>query len=252
MSEKLYHPSSETSQQAWIQSMEQYRKMYERSVRDPDTFWAEQAEGFIWFKKWNRIRRSNYDHRNGKILIEWFVGGQTNITVNCIDRHLETRGDQTAIIWEGNEPGEDRRLTYRELHRKVGKFANVLKKHGIKKGDRVSIYMPMVPELAIAMLACARLGAIHSIVFGGFSASSLADRIYDSLCSVVITTDGSFRGVKPVPLKASADEAIDLAEKMGANVTTCIVVRRVGDKLPVEMKTGRDFCLATSRFALPC
>jgi acetyl-CoA synthetase len=221
--------------------MEQYRKMYEHSVNDPETFWAEQADQFVWFKKWDQVRKYNYDVRKGKISIEWFIGGKTNITVNCLDRHLENRGDQTAIIWEGNEPGDTNSITYNELHRQVCQFANVLKNHGVKKGDRVTIYMPMVVELAIAMLACARIGAVHSIVFGGFSATALADRILDSSATCMVTTDGAFRGAKAVPLKDSADKAIEIAAKSGVNVTTSIVTQRVGDKIPVTMVDGRDY-----------
>ena len=240
MSEELYYPPESVSSKAHIASMEQYREMYEHSVNSPDEFWAEQAERFCWFKRWDQVRSYNYDVTQGDIQIEWFKGGQCNITSNCLDRHLETRGGQTAILWEGNEPGENKSLTYRELHQEVCKFANVLKSHGVKKGDRVSIYMPMVIELSIAMLACARIGAIHSIVFGGFSSTALADRIVDSSCTVVITTDGGFRGAKAVPIKANADEAMTLAEKQGVHVKTCVVVQRVGEKVPVLMKNGRD------------
>ena len=240
MSEELYYPPESVSSKAHIASMEQYREMYEHSVNSPDEFWAEQAERFCWFKRWDQVRSYNYDVTQGDIQIEWFKGGQCNITSNCLDRHLETRGSQTAILWEGNEPGENKSLTYRELHREVCKFANVLKSHGVKKGDRVSIYMPMVIELSIAMLACARIGAIHSIVFGGFSSTALADRIVDSSCTVVITTDGGFRGAKAIPIKANADEAMTLAEQQGVHVKTCVVVQRVGEKVPVLMKNGRD------------
>ena len=240
MSEELYYPPESVSSKAHIASMEQYREMYEHSVHSPDEFWAEQAERFCWFKRWDQVRSYNYDVTQGDIQIEWFKGGQCNITSNCLDRHLETRGGQTAILWEGNEPGENKSLTYRELHQEVCKFANVLKSHDVKKGDRVSIYMPMVIELSIAMLACARIGAIHSIVFGGFSSTALADRIVDSSCTVVITTDGGFRGAKAIPIKANADEAITLAEKQGVHVKTCVVVQRVGEKVPVLMKNGRD------------
>ena len=240
MSEELYYPPESVSSKAHIASMEQYREMYEHSIHSPDEFWAEQAERFCWFKRWDQVRSYNYDVTQGDIQIEWFKGGQCNITSNCLDRHLETRGGQTAILWEGNEPGENKSLTYRELHREVCKFANVLKIHGVKKGDRVSIYMPMVIELSIAMLACARIGAIHSIVFGGFSSTALADRIVDSSCTVVITTDGGFRGAKAIPIKANADEAMTLAEKQGVHVKTCVVVQRVGEKVPVLMKNGRD------------
>ena len=240
MSEELYYPPESVSSKAHIASMEQYREMYEHSVNSPDEFWAEQAERFCWFKRWDQVRSYNYDVTQGDIQIEWFKGGQCNITSNCLDRHLEKRGGQTAILWEGNEPGENKSLTYRELHQEVCKFANVLKSHGVKKGDRVSIYMPMVIELSIAMLACARIGAIHSIVFGGFSSTALADRIVDSSCTVIITTDGGFRGAKAVPIKANADEAMTLAEKQGVHVKTCVVVQRVGEKVPVLMKNGRD------------
>ena len=236
----IYDPPANVSETAWIKSMDQYREMYERSIKDPDGFWAEQAEQFIWFKKWDRVRKFNYNVKKGKIFIEWFLGAKTNITVNCLDRHIESRGDQTAILWEGNEPGETRNLTYQELLTQVCRFSNVLKKHGVKKGDRVSIYMPMVPELAVAMLACARIGAIHSIVFGGFSSPSLADRIVDSTCTVVVTADGSYRGSKPVALKTNVDEAIDLAQKEGVTVNSCIVYKRMGDAIETQMVAGRD------------
>ena len=179
----------------------------------------------------------------GPVSIEWFINGKTNITTNCLDRHLETRGDQTAIIWEGNRPDEDSTITYRELHEQVCKFANVLKSRGVKKGDRVSIYMPMVPELAVAMLACARIGAMHSIVFGGFSSDALADRIADATCKTLITCNGNYRGDKPVLLKPNADEAMATAEKkMGAPVDTCIVVERTKAEgvFACDMTEGRD------------
>ncbi|NLX22656.1 MAG: acetate--CoA ligase [Phycisphaerae bacterium] len=235
---RVFEPSPDVAAKAHVKSMDQYRQMYERSIKDPEGFWGEVAEGFHWHKKWSKVR--DYDFK-GDISIKWFIDGKTNITYNCLDRHLDKRGDQVAIIWEGNSPGEDAKLTYRQLHEQVCKFANVLKAKGVKKGDRVSIYMPMVKELAIAMLACARVGAIHSIVFGGFSAESLADRIVDSTCKVVVTTDGVYRGSKAVTLKANADEAMVLAGKQGCEVTTCIVYERVGqDKLPVNMQSGRD------------
>ncbi len=240
MSDEIHNPPSRISEGAWIQNMDQYNEMYERSIKDPAGFWAEEAEKFIWFKKWETVREFNYDVKKGKIFLEWFKGGKTNITVNCLDRHIETRGDQVATLWEGNEPGENKTLTYSELLSEVCKFSNVLKKHGVKKGDRVSIYMPMIPELAVAMLACARIGAVHSIVFGGFSPTSLADRIVDSTCRVVVTTDGAFRGTKPVPLKTNVDDAIGLAQKGGVEVATCIVAQRVGGQLATRMKEGRD------------
>ena len=235
----IFPPPADFAAKAHIKSMDQYRQMYERSIKDPEGFWAEMAGGFYWKQKWTKVREYDF---NGDISIRWFIGAKTNITYNCLDRHLQARGDHVAIIWEGNSPGEDAKLTYRELHEQVCKFANVLKSKGVKKGDRVSIYMPMVKELAIAMLACARIGAIHSIVFGGFSAESLSDRIVDSGCRILVTTDGVYRGSKAVMLKANADEAMNMAEKQGAIVTTCIVCERVGqDKLPVNMKAGRDF-----------
>jgi len=237
--DRVFEPSSETRRRAYIKSMDQYKKMYQRSIEDPEGFWAEAAEDFYWKERWSKVREYDF---TGDISIKYYIGAKTNITYNALDRHLEKRGDQLAIIWEGNEPGEDAKLTYRELYTEVCKFANVLKKYGVKKGDRVSIYMPMVKELPIAMLACARIGAIHSVVFGGFSSDSLADRIVDSNCEVLVTTDGVFRGAKAVTLKANADEAMELAGKEGVNVRTCIVCQRVGpEKISVNMKDGRDF-----------
>ena len=238
---EIYIPPEIFSSNALVRTMDEYKNKYQRSLDDPDAFWTEEAEQFVWFDKWETVRQFNYDVRNGSISIEWFKGGKTNITVNCIDRHLETRGEQTAILWEGNEPGENSTLSYNQLYAEVCRFSNVLKKRGVRKGDRVSIYMPMVPELAIAMLACARIGAIHSIVFGGFSSTALADRIIDSSCTFLITTDGTFRGKKPIPVKVSADEAIKLAAKKGVEVKTCIVVERVGSKISTEMISGRDY-----------
>jgi acetyl-CoA synthetase len=238
---EIYNPPKAISDRAYFQNMDQYTKLYNRSIEDPEKFWAEEADKFVWFKKWDQVRNYNYNIKNGPIFIEWFKGGKTNITANCLDRHLETRADQTAILWEGNEPGTNKTLTYRELHEQVCKFANVLKKRGVGKGDRVTIYMPMVVELAVAMLACARIGAVHSIVFGGFSATALGERIHNSSSKVLVTTDGAFRGTKPVPLKASADAAIEIAQKDGLRVETCIVVERVGSRMPVTMVSGRDF-----------
>ena len=191
-----YSPPESLSQAAYTKSFEEYLSGYTMSVRDPEAFWAEVAETFHWYKKWDSVRSYNYDVDKGPISITWFEGGKTNITYNNLDRHLDTRGDQTAILWEGNAIGEERTLTYRELHAEVCRCANVLKSRGVKKGDRVSIYMPMIPELAVAMLACARIGAIHSIVFGGFSAEALADRIVDSTCQVLITANGTHRGCR--------------------------------------------------------
>lgn len=237
--DKVYQPPSELVSRAHIKSFEQYKEMYKRSIADPDGFWAEIAEDFHWQKKWDKVCEFDFEDT---ISIQYFIGGKTNICYNALDRHLDKRGDQVAIIWEGNAPGEDGKLTYRELHAEVCKFANVLKARGVKKGDRVSIYMPMVAELAIAMLASARIGAIHSIVFGGFSPDSLADRIVDSTCEFLVTTDGVFRGAKAVPLKANADEAMTIAARQGVNVKTCVVFQRVGsEKIKIDMQEGRDF-----------
>jgi len=234
----VFPPPAEFAAKARINSLQQYEEMYKRSIEDPEGFWAEQAENYYWQTKWTKVREYDF---TGDISIKYFIGGKTNITYNCLDRHLEKRGDQIAILWEGNEPGEDAKLTYRELHAEVCKFANVLKSKGVKKGDRITIYMPMVKELAIAMLACARIGAVHSIVFGGFSPDSLADRIVDCDSHVLITTDGVMRGAKAITLKGNADHACDLTAKQGVTIETCIVYERVGsDKIKIDMKDGRD------------
>ncbi len=235
MADKLFQPAAAFREKAWIKSQAQYKEMYERSVKDPEGFWGEIAEQFTWFKKWDKVWDYNYDRRKGPIKIEWFRGGKTNITVNALDRHLAKRGNQVAIIWEGNNVGEDLKITYKELHEKVCKFANVLKANGVKKGDRVSLYMQMVPELAVAMLACARIGAVHSIVFGAFSPDALADRCNDSDCRVVVTQDTGLRGNKAdVPMKANADVAATKA----ACIKRIIVVKRTGQD--VAMQAGRD------------
>ncbi len=244
---ELYAPSDSFASNAYIKNFDEYKTEYERSISDPKGFWAKKADEYHWFKKWDTVREFNYDVRKGPVSIKWFEGGQTNIAYNCLDRHLKTKGDQAAIIWEGNEPGEQRTITYNELHAEVSKFANVLKSRGVKKGDRVSIYMPMIPELAVAMLACARIGAIHSIVFGGFSADALGDRIADATCTTLITCNGTHRGAKPLEMKTVADEAMANAEKqMGIPVKTCIVVERIPGSVGVEheMKDGRDLWYA--------
>ncbi|HAA35179.1 MAG TPA: acetate--CoA ligase, partial [Gammaproteobacteria bacterium] len=202
-----------------------YEEMYQKSVSEPDVFWAEQAESFVdWFTPWHTVSKWNY--HTGEI--RWFEGATLNVAHNCIDRHLPTRADQTAIIWEGDDPSVDEKLTYRELHEAVCRFANVLKARGVAKGDRVSIYMPMIPEAAIAMLSCARIGAVHSVVFGGFSPEALRDRILDSDCRVVITADEGPRGGKNVPLKANVEKALEGCP----DVHTTIVVRRTGNDVP--------------------
>jgi len=237
-------PPQAIAEKAHSPSFEAYQKLYKESVGNPETFWGQVAEGFHWFKKWDKVRSYNYNMDEGPVSIKWFEGATTNITYNCLDRHLDTRGDQVAVIWEGNEPGEEAKFTYRELHEQVCKCANVLKSMGVKKGDRVSIYLPMVPELAISMMACARIGAIHSIVFGGFSADALADRIVDSTCQLLITADGTFRGSKPVDLKSNADRAVEIADSRmdGKKVDHCLVVQRVGEGkgLDCAMAEGRD------------
>lgn len=212
---------------------EKYKEMYDRSVNDPDGFWAEQAEKYItWSKPWTKVSDWSFDQDD--LHIKWFENAKLNVSYNCIDRHLEKRADQVAIIWEGDSPEEDRKITYRELHEEVSKFANVLKDRGVKKGDRVSLYLPMIAEAAIAMLACSRIGAVHSIVFGGFSPDALRSRILDSDCQVVITSDQSMRGGRRVPLKSNADKALEECP----NVHSCIVVQRGGD--PVEWNDSRD------------
>jgi len=229
---KVYPVPADFAAQANIDDA-RYQALYQRSIKDPEGFWAEQAEQYVsWFKKWDKVL--DWSFGRDDLHIEWFRGAKLNVSYNCLDRHLETRGDQTAIIWEGDNPEEDRQITYRELHQEVSKFANVLKSRGVKKGDRVSLYLPMIPEAAVAMLACTRIGAIHSVVFGGFSPDALRDRIQDSDCQVVITADQSMRGGKRVPLKANADKAIAQC----SNVHTCIVVKRGGD--PVEWHEPRD------------
>lgn len=214
-----------------ITSFEQYEKEYKHSVENPEAFWAEQAEQFTWHKKWDKVLEWNFDEP----AINWFSGGKLNITENCLDRHLEKRADQIAIIAEPNDPnGKARKISYKELHTEVCRFANVLKNNGAKKGDRICIYMPMVPELAIAVLACARIGAIHSVVFGGFSFKSLSDRIHDADCNIVITADGGFRGAKDISLKSTVDEALETCP----SVKKVIVLQHT--KTEVAMKGGRD------------
>jgi acetyl-CoA synthetase len=214
-----------------ISSIDEYKKAYQKSVEQPEDFWAEIAENFTWKKKWDKVLNWNFKEPK----IEWFKGAKLNITENCLDRHLKDKADQPAIIWEANDPNEHHRiLTYKQLHEKVCLFANVLKSNGVKKGDRVCIYMPMVPELAIAVLACARIGAIHSVVFGGFSAQSIADRINDAQCEMVITADGGFRGAKDIPLKNVIDDALVQCP----SVKTVIVLTRT--RTPISMIKGRD------------
>ncbi|HEY8402045.1 MAG TPA: acetate--CoA ligase [Cytophagaceae bacterium] len=214
-----------------IKTMKQYQEEYLQSVNNPEEFWAQKASDFIWRKKWDKVLEWDFIKPD----VKWFTGGQLNITENCLDRHLETRGDQAAIIWEPNDPKEKGvTLTYKELHKEVCKLANVLKKNGVKKGDRVCLYMPMIPELAIALLACARIGAVHSVVFAGFSSSSLADRIIDASATMVITTDGAYRGTKNIGIKTVVDEALQKCD----TVQKVIVFKRTGES--INMVPDRD------------
>ncbi len=232
MEEKRIFPSpKDFSKKAYIKSMDEYKKIYKRSMDDPEGFWAEMAQDLDWYKKWNKVLVEDF----AKAKHSWFVGGKINVSYNCIDRHCKTwRRNKAAIIWQGEPLGETRTLTYQQLYYEVNKFANVLKKQGVKKGDRVCIYLPMIPELAISMLACARIGAIHTIVFGGFSAEALRDRIADSQASLLICADGYYRNGKTIANKAGADTA------MAANpsIKNAIVVKRAGCE--VTMKEGRD------------
>lgn len=214
-----------------ITSFEKYLSDYKQSIENPEAFWAGIADSFLWRKKWEKVLDWNFTGPE----VKWFTGGKLNITENCLDRHLSTRGDQTAILWEPNNPGEKPlRITYKELHSEVCKAANMLKANGAKKGDRICIYMPMVPELAVAVLACARIGAVHSVVFAGFAAGSLSDRIHDAACSMVLTADGAFRGSKDLDLKSIVDEAL----KTCPTVKKVIVLKRTG--AAVSMQNGRD------------
>ncbi|ESP62453.1 Acetyl-coenzyme A synthetase [Smithella sp. ME-1] len=234
---EIYPIPEKAKKKAWISGREAYDKLWKRSVEEPEKFWAEIAEQQVtWFKKWDKVMDYNFDIKKGPIYVKFFEGGKLNISYNCLDRHLEKRGNQIAIQWEGNEPGEERAITYKQLHEEVCKFANVLKANGVKKGDRVVLYMPMVPQLAIAALACSRIGAIHGIVFGGFSADALRDRIVNCEAKVLVVCDGTFRGAKAVPQKAIADDAL----KACPSIKTVIVVNRVGDKIKCEMTAGRD------------
>ena len=228
---KVYDVKPEVAKDAFINA-DQYQQMYRRSIEDPEGFWSDLADEFVdWFKKWDKVWEYDYE----KADIKWFEGAKLNVSYNCLDRHLDTRGDQVAIIWEGDNPAEDKKITYRELHEEVCKFANALKARGVKKGDRVSIYMPMITEVVVAMLACTRIGAVHSVVFGGFSPASLRDRILDSDCRVVITADEGLRGARPVPLKANTDEALEACP----NVHTVVVVKRTGGD--IAWNDSRDY-----------
>src|SRR5215469_12085425 len=231
MGDKIYPVPAEWRQRAFI-SAAKYRELYARSLNDPDGFWGEMGRRIDWFTPYTKVKNTSFDpHR---LVIKWFEDGVTNVAHNCVDRHLADHGEGTAIIWEGDDPADHKHITYKQLHAEVCKFANVLKKYGVKKGDRVTLYLPMIPEAAFAMLACARIGAIHSVVFGGFSPDSLAGRISDAKSTVVVTADEGLRGGRRVPLKANADVAATTA----GGVKTIIVVRRTGADVP--MQAGRD------------
>jgi acetyl-CoA synthetase len=235
MSEKVYDVPADWARKAWVDDAK-YLEMYDASVKNPDSFWAEHGKRIDWFQPFTKVKNASFAEDN--VSIQWFEDGVTNVAYNCIDRHLPKRADQTAIIWEGDDPSQSRHITYAELANEVGRFANVLKKQGVKKGDRVTIYMPMIPEAAYAMLACARIGAIHSVVFGGFSPDALAGRIEGADSAVVITADEGLRGGRKVPLKANVDIA---CEKAGGVVKTVIVVKRTGGA--IDWKPGRDIWL---------
>ena len=242
--DKLYPVPTHPRRKPLLDSA-QYRALYKRSVEDPEGFWAEQAKAFLhWDRPWDRVLDWDYH----KARIRWFEGGRLNVSVNCLDRHLAKRGDQTAILWEGDDPKEDRKLSYRQLHAEVCRLANALTRRGVKKGDRVCIYMPMVPEVAVAMLASARIGAVHSVVFGGFSPESLKDRILDSDCRVVITADEGLRGGKRVPLKANTDEALAHCP----DVTTVLVLKRTGGEIGWDPKRDVWYHDAVAKESADC
>ena len=227
-----YPPSADFAATAHVSSEAQYNEMYQRSIQDPEGFWGEIASEFEWKEKWSKVLDYTFE---GNVDVKWFIDGKTNLSVNCLDRHLATRGDQTAIIWEGNDPSEDSKLTYKELYEEVCKFSNALKNMGVEKGDRVCLYLQMLPQAAVACLACARIGAVHSVVFGAFSPDALRDRIQDSECKILITQDTALRGAKnDIPMKTNADKALAACP----SITTCVVVKRTGQEVP--MTEGRD------------
>ncbi len=242
MSDTLFPVPAEWKKRAIVDA-DSYRNMYEASVNDPENFWRREGLRIDWMKPYTKIKNTSFDPHN--VSIRWFEDGTLNASVNCVDRHLEKRGQQTAIIWEGDDPKDHKEITYKELHAEVCRFANVLKARGVKKGDRVTIYMPMIPEAAYAMLACARIGAIHSVVFGGFSPDSLAGRILDCDSNCVVTADEGVRGGRKIPLKANTDEAL----KKCPGVKSVIVVKRTGGK--VEMSAGRDVWYAQEAAKVP-
>ncbi len=228
---EVYPVPEELAKSAWVDNAK-YQEMYDASIKDPEAFWGEHGKRVDWMQPYTKVKDVSFDADD--LHIRWFYDGTLNVSANCIDRHLETRGDQTAIIWEGDEPDQDMKLTYKELHKLVCKFSNVLKAQGVKKGDRVTIYLPMIVEAAVAMLACARIGAVHSVVFGGFSPEALAGRISDCDSNCVITADEGIRGGRLIPLKANTDEGIDHSGKE----VKCIVVKHTGND--INWVEGRD------------
>jgi len=234
MAEKIYPVPAISKKNALI-DMETYQQWYQESLANPDTFWARHGRRIDWFKPFTKVKNTSF---KGRVSIKWYEDGITNVAYNCIDRHLKNRADQVAIIWEGDNPYIDKKITYRELYENVCRLANVLKKNGVKKGDRVTLYLPMIPELAYAMLACARIGAIHSVVFAGFSPEALGGRIVDCQSNFVITADEGVRGGKPIHLKENVDQALDIAARQYVIVPKVLVVRRTGGK--VGWAPGRD------------
>ena len=229
--QNIFPVPEEISERSYIDNTK-YLELYQQSVDNPEKFWAAQGKRIDWIKPYNKIKDVSYEKND--VHIKWYYDGTLNACENCIDRHLPTRGDQVAIIWEGDNPAEDKKITYNELYKEVCKFSNAMKSLGVKKGDRVTIYLPMIPEIDIAVLACARIGAIHSVIFGGFSPESIAGRILDCDSNVVITSDEGIRGGRPIPLKANTDAALEKCP----NVNTCIVVNRTG--ADINWIEGRD------------
>ena len=245
MTKEVIYEISQNIKNDSLISEEEFSEMYQRSITNPDEFWHEQASEYLeWISEWDQV--SEHDFSKGQV--SWFKGGKLNATINCIDRHLAARADQTAIIWEGDDPDESNHISYQELYESVCKFSNALKERGVNKGDRVCIYMPMIPEAAYAMLACARIGAIHSVVFGGFSPESLKDRILDSDCQTVITADEGLRGSKKIPLKENVDEALHQCP----NVHSVIVIKRTGAEVNWVDSRDVDYHQITARMDLNC
>ena len=231
-----YGPNPDVAATSHIGSMEEYERLYRLSLDDPETFWAKQAEAITWFNPFRMV----YDHDYNNVDFSWYLGGRLNACYNCVDRHLENNGDKDAIIWAKDEPGEYEHISYRRLKHEVARVANVLKAHGVRKGDRIAIYMPMIPELAYTMLACARIGAIHSIIFGGFSSAAIRDRILDAECKLVVTANEGLRGGKVLQLKKTVDRAVDGLDL----VETVLVARRTDNE--TEMKAGADAARAAT------